>query len=448
MRLSQYFMPILRDDPKEAEIVSHRLMLRAGMIRQEAAGNYSWLPMGFKVLKKIEQIVREEQNRAGALEVLMPTIQPAELWKKSGRYDAYGKEMLRIKDRHDREMLFGPTNEEMITDIFRQGVQSYKDLPRNLYHIQWKFRDEVRPRFGVMRGREFLMKDAYSFDISREAGQHSYNKMFVSYLRTFARLGLKAIPMRAETGPIGGDQSHEFLILAETGESGVFFDRDYQDIHWESKDDIDYNNVGELAKTIAAFTSKYAATEDKHDQIEFESRVQESHRMTGRGIEVGHIFFFGTKYSDPMGCEVQGPDGKKIAVQSGSYGIGVSRLVGAIIEASHDTAGIIWPEAVAPFHVGLINIKVGDTAVDVECEKIYAELQAKNVDVLYDDKEGGAGGKFAAMDMIGLPWQIIVGPRGLKDGYAEVKNRKTGVRDNIPLDQVVGRFPAHTVQFS
>jgi prolyl-tRNA synthetase len=448
MRLSQYFMPILRDDPKEAEIVSHRLMLRAGMIRQEAAGNYSWLPMGFKVLKKIEQIVREEQNRAGALEVLMPTIQPAELWKKSGRYDAYGKEMLRIKDRHDREMLFGPTNEEMITDIFRQGVQSYKDLPRNLYHIQWKFRDEVRPRFGVMRGREFLMKDAYSFDISREAGQHSYNKMFVSYLRTFARLGLKAIPMRAETGPIGGDQSHEFLILAETGESGVFFDRDYQDIHWESKDDIDYNNVGELAKTIAAFTSKYAATEDKHDQIEFESRVQESHRMTGRGIEVGHIFFFGTKYSDPMGCEVQGPDGKKIAVQSGSYGIGVSRLVGAIIEASHDTAGIIWPEAVAPFHVGLINIKVGDTAVDVECEKIYAELQAKNVDVLYDDKESGAGGKFAAMDMIGLPWQIIVGPRGLKDGYAEVKNRKTGVRDNIPLDQVVGRFPAHTVQFS
>jgi prolyl-tRNA synthetase len=448
MRLSQYFMPILRDDPKEAEIVSHRLMLRAGMIRQEAAGNYSWLPMGFKVLKKIEQIVREEQNRAGALEVLMPTIQPAELWKKSGRYDAYGKEMLRIKDRHDREMLFGPTNEEMITDIFRQGVQSYKDLPRNLYHIQWKFRDEVRPRFGVMRGREFLMKDAYSFDISREAGQHSYNKMFVSYLRTFARLGLKAIPMRAETGPIGGDQSHEFLILAETGESGVFFDRDYQDIHWESKDDIDYNNVGELAKTIAAFTSKYAATEDKHDQIEFESRVQESHRMTGRGIEVGHIFFFGTKYSDPMGCEVQGPDGKKIAVQSGSYGIGISRLVGAIIEASHDTAGIIWPEAVAPFHVGLINIKVGDTAVDVECEKIYAELQAKNVDVLYDDKEGGAGGKFAAMDMIGLPWQIIVGPRGLKDGYAEVKNRKTGVRDNIPLDQVVGRFPAHTVQFS
>jgi prolyl-tRNA synthetase len=448
MRLSQYFMPILRDDPKEAEIVSHRLMLRAGMIRQEAAGNYSWLPMGFKVLKKIEQIVREEQNRAGALEVLMPTIQPAELWKKSGRYDAYGKEMLRIKDRHDREMLFGPTNEEMITDIFRQGVQSYKDLPRNLYHIQWKFRDEVRPRFGVMRGREFLMKDAYSFDISREAGQHSYNKMFVSYLRTFARLGLKAIPMRAETGPIGGDQSHEFLILAETGESGVFFDRDYQDIHWESKDDIDYNNVGELAKTIAAFTSKYAATEDKHDQIEFESRVQESHRMTGRGIEVGHIFFFGTKYSDPMGCEVQGPDGKKIAVQSGSYGIGVSRLVGAIIEASHDTAGIIWPEAVAPFHVGLINIKVGDTAVDVECEKIYAELQAKNVDVLYDDKDGGAGGKFAAMDMIGLPWQIIVGPRGLKDGYAEVKNRKTGVRDNIPLDQVVGRFPAHTVQFS
>jgi prolyl-tRNA synthetase len=447
MRLSQYFMPILRDDPKEAEIVSHKLMLRSGMIRQEAACNYSWLPMGFRVLKKIEQIVREEQNRAGAIEVLMPTIQPAELWKKSGRYDAYGKEMLRIRDRHDREMLFGPTNEEMITDIFRQGVQSYKDLPRNLYHIQWKFRDEVRPRFGVMRGREFLMKDAYSFDVSREAGQHSYNKMFVSYLKTFAKLGLKAIPMRAETGPIGGDQSHEFLILADTGESGVFFDRDYQDIHWEMKD-VDYDNVEELAKTIKTFTAKYAATDDKHDQNEFESRVQASHRMTGRGIEVGHIFFFGTKYSEPLGCEVQGADGKKVTVQSGSYGIGVSRLVGGIIEASHDDAGIIWPESVAPFHVGLINLKVGDAASDEACLKIYKALEAKDVEVLYDDKDGGAGGKFAAMDLIGLPWQVIIGPRGLKDGIAEVKNRKTGARENVALDQVVDRFPAYTMKFS
>ena len=312
MRLSQYFMPILRDDPKEAEIVSHRLMLRAGMIRQEAAGNYSWLPTGLKVLKKIEQIVREEQNRAGALEVLMPTIQPAELWKKSGRYEAYGQEMLRIKDRHDREMLYGPTNEEMITDIFRQGVQSYKDLPRNLYHIQWKFRDEVRPRFGVMRGREFLMKDAYSFDVSREAGQHSYNKMFVSYLRTFARLGLKAVPMRAETGPIGGSDSHEFLVLAETGESGVFFDGDFNDMDWD-KVEVNYDDVDAVAKLVDGFTSKYAATDEKHDVSEFERRVPEARRMRGRGIEVGHIFFFGTKYSEPMGCEVQGADGKKIS---------------------------------------------------------------------------------------------------------------------------------------
>ena len=441
MRLSQYFMPILRDDPKEAEIVSHKLMLRAGMVRQEAAGNYSWLPTGFRVLKKIEQIVREEQNRAGALEVLMPTIQPAELWKKSGRYDAYGKEMLRIKDRHDREMLYGPTNEEMITDIFRQGVQSYKDLPRNLYHIQWKFRDEVRPRFGVMRGREFLMKDAYSFDVSREAGQHSYNKMFVSYLRTFARMGLKAVPMRAETGPIGGSDSHEFLVLADTGESGVFFDGDFHEMDW-NKVEVDYDDVNAVAKLVESFTSKYAATDEKHDAAEFERRVPAAKRMTGRGIEVGHIFFFGTKYSEPLGCEVQGADGKKVAVQSGSYGIGVSRLVGGIIEASHDDAGIIWPEAVAPFHVGLINLKVGDAPSDEACLKIYKALQAKGVDVLFDDKDGGAGGKFAAMDLIGLPWQVIIGPRGLKDGIAEVKNRKTGARENVALDQVVGRFTA------
>ena len=439
MRLSQYFMPLLRDDPKEAEIVSHRLMLRTGMIRQEAAGSYSWLPMGFRVLKKIEQIVREEQNRAGALEVLMPTLQSADLWRKSGRYDDYGKEMLRIKDRQDRDLLYGPTNEEMITDIFRSGVQSYKDMPRNLYHIQWKFRDEVRPRFGVMRGREFLMKDAYSFDVSREAGQHAYNKMFVSYLRTFARLGLKAVPMRADTGPIGGDDSHEFLILAETGESGVFFDRDFYDMDW-SAFEIDYDDVGAVAKVVENFTSKYAATDEKHDQAEFEKRVPESQRLTGRGIEVGHIFFFGTKYSEPLGCEVQGPDGKKIAVQSGSYGIGVSRLVGGIIEASHDKDGIIWPEAVAPFHVGLINLKVGDAETDAACDRIYKALDTKGVDVLYDDRNQPGGAKFAAMDLIGLPWQVIIGPRGMKDGMAELKNRKTGARENIGLDHVVSRF--------
>jgi prolyl-tRNA synthetase len=439
MRLSQYFMPILRDDPKEAEIVSHKLMLRCGMIRQEAAGSYSWLPLGYRVLRKIEQIVREEQNRAGAIEVLMPTIQPADLWRKSGRYDAYGKEMLRIKDRHDRDMLFGPTNEEMITDIFRQGVQSYKELPRNLYHIQWKFRDEVRPRFGVMRGREFLMKDAYSFDLTREAGQHSYNKMFVSYLKTFARMGLKAVPMRAETGPIGGKDSHEFLILADTGESEVFLDRSFHDMDWQAFE-IDYENVEAVAKVVDDFTSKYAATSEMHDQADYEKRVPADRRVTGRGIEVGHIFFFGTKYSEPLGAVVQGPDGKMVPVQSGSYGIGVSRLVGGIIEASHDEAGIIWPEPVAPFKVGLINLKVGDADTDAACEHIYKALEAKGVDVLYDDRDERAGAKFGTMDLIGLPWQVIIGPRGLKDGIAEVKNRKTGERENVALDQLVARF--------
>ncbi len=441
MRLTQYFMPILRDDPKEAEIVSHRLMLRSGMVRQEAAGSYSWLPMGFRVLKKIEQIVREEQDRAGAIEVLMPTLQSADLWRKSGRYDAYGKEMLRIKDRQDRDLLYGPTNEEMITDIFRSGVQSYKDVPRNLYHIQWKFRDEVRPRFGVMRGREFLMKDAYSFDLTREAGQHSYNKMFVSYLKTFARLGLKAVPMRAETGPIGGKDSHEFLILAETGESEVFFDKAFHDMDW-SQFSIDYDDVKAVAGVVENFTSKYAATSEMHDAEDYEKRVPSDRRMTGRGIEVGHIFFFGDKYSLPMGCEVQGPDGKKVTLQSGSYGIGVSRLVGGIIEASHDKDGIIWPEAVAPFKVGLINIKSGDAEADAASDKIYAALQAKGVEVLYDDRAQPGGAKFATMDLIGLPWQVIIGPRGLKDGIAEVKNRKTGARENVALDQVVARLSA------
>ena len=441
MRLSQYFLPILRDDPKEAEVVSHKLMLRTGMIRQEAAGSYSWLPMGFRVLKKIEQIVREEQNRAGAIEVLMPTLQSADLWKKSGRYDAYGKEMLRVKDRHDREMLYGPTNEEMITDIFRSGIQSYKDVPRNLYHIQWKFRDEVRPRFGVMRGREFLMKDAYSFDLTLEAGMHSYNKMFVSYLKTFARLGIKAVPMRADTGPIGGDASHEFLVLAETGESGVFFDGALHDMDWSSVD-IDFDNVEAVAKLVADYTTRYAATDEKHDQAEFENRVPEAKRMSGRGIEVGHIFFFGTKYSEPLGCQVQGADGKMVTLQSGSYGIGVSRLVAGIIEASHDKDGIIWPESVSPFDIGLINIKTGDVDANAAAEKIYKGLTAKGKDVLYDDRNAAGGAKFAAMDLIGLPWQVIIGPRGLKDGVAEVKNRKTGARENVALDKVVERMTA------
>jgi prolyl-tRNA synthetase len=439
MRLSRYFLPILRDDPKEAEIVSHKLMLRAGMIRQEAAGSYSWLPLGLRALRKIEQIVREEQDRAGALEVLMPTIQSADLWRKSGRYEAYGKEMLRIKDRHDRDMLYGPTNEEMITDIFRQGVQSYKDLPRNLYHIQWKFRDEVRPRFGVMRGREFLMKDAYSFDLTREGGQHSYNKMFVSYLRTFARMGLKAVPMRAETGPIGGKDSHEFLILADTGESAVFFDRDFYDMDW-SAFDIDYDDVAAVSRIVDDFTAKYAATDDKHDQAEFDGRVPKARQLTGRGIEVGHIFFFGTKYSEPLGAFVQGPDGKMTPVLSGSYGIGVSRLVGAIIEASHDEAGIIWPEPVAPFRVGVINLKSGDAETDRAADGLYQSLLLQGTEVLYDDRDERAGAKFAAMDLIGLPWQAVVGPRGLKDGVVELKNRRTGEREMVPFEAVAARL--------
>ncbi len=439
MKLSNYFMPILRDDPKEAEIVSHSLMLRAGMIRQESAGIYSWLPTGFRVLKNIERIVREEQDRAGAIEILMPTIQSADLWRKSGRYDDYGKEMLRIRDRKDRDMLFGPTNEEMVTEIFRTGVQSYKDLPRNLYHIQWKFRDELRPRFGIMRGREFLMKDAYSFDLSPEAGRHSYNKMFVSYLRTFARMGLKAIPMRAETGPIGGNLSHEFLILADTGESEVYFDRDFYDMNWQEFT-IDYDDVNAVAQVVDDFTSKYAATDDMHDQSEFESRVPQDKRLSGRGIEVGHIFFFGTKYSEPLGCQVQDEAGETVTIHSGSYGIGVSRLAGAIIEASHDENGIVWPDAVAPFRVGLINLKSGDAQTDAACMNIYNSLKNAGVTVLYDDRDDRAGAKFARMDLIGLPWQVVVGPRGLKDGVGEVKRRATGERENVALDQIASRF--------
>ena len=439
MRLSKYFLPILKENPKEAEIVSHRLMLRAGMIRQASAGIYSWLPMGFKVLKNIERIVREEQERAGAIEVLMPTIQSADLWRESGRYDDYGKEMLRIQDRHDRELLYGPTNEEQITEIFRFGARSYKDVPRNLFHIQWKFRDEVRPRFGVMRGREFLMKDAYSFDIDETGGRLSYNKMFVSYLRTFARMGLTAIPMRAETGPIGGDLSHEFIILAETGESGVFCHRDILDIP-PPGDDIDYES--DLAPMIEHYTDYYAATEDVHDAARFAREVPEEKRIETRGIEVGQVFFFGSKYSDPMGAKVAGSDGKEHTIQSGSYGIGVSRLAGAIIEASHDDAGIIWPKAVAPFQVGLLNLKIGDTATDNACNDLYNRLQKAGIDTLYDDTDERAGGKFKTMDLIGLPWQLIVGPRGLENGEVELKNRASGERENLSLDAAFNKLAA------
>ncbi len=424
MRLSRYFLPILREAPKEAEIVSHRLMLRAGMIRQEAAGIYAWLPLGLRVLNKISDIVREEQNRAGAIECLMPTIQLADLWRESGRYDAYGAEMLRIKDRHEREMLFGPTNEEMITEIFRAGVRSYKDLPKNLYHIQWKFRDERRPRFGVMRSREFLMKDAYSFDLDQAGARVSYNRMVVAYLRTFARLGMKAIPMRADTGPIGGDLSHEFIILAKTGESAVFCHKDFLDFEAPPAD-VDFDDADALQAIVDKWTSLYAATEEMHDEAAFEA-IPEANRVSARGIEVGHIFYFGTKYSEPMKAVVAAPDGKMVPVHMGSYGIGPSRVAAAIIEASHDDGGIIWPEAVAPFRVGLVNLKPGDAPCDAACEDLYARLEAAGVDVLYDDTDERPGSKFATMDLIGLPWRLVVGPKGLANGQVELKQRAGG----------------------
>ncbi|MCB2112955.1 MAG: proline--tRNA ligase [Parvularculaceae bacterium] len=434
MRLSRFYLPLLKETPSEAQIASHQLMLRAGMVRQESAGIYAWLPLGYRVLKKIEQIVREEQNRAGAVEMLMPTIQSAELWRESGRYEAYGKEMLRIKDRADREMLFGPTNEEMITEIFRAGVRSYKDLPKMLYHIQWKFRDEVRPRFGVMRGREFLMKDTYSFDADQAGARNSYNKMFVAYLRTFARMGLTSIPMRADTGPIGGDLSHEFIILADTGESAVFCDRKLLELDAPGAD-TDFDS--DLQPMIDRYTSYYAATEEKHDAAEFDKAVAESDRISARGIEVGHIFYFGDKYSKPMKAVVTGADGKDRPVEMGSYGVGVSRLVGAIIEAYHDDAGCKWPAPVAPFHVGLINLKVGDAAADEASIRAYAALEDAGVEVLYDDTPARPGEKFARMDLIGLPHQLIIGPRGLAAGKVEVKRRADGHRDEIALGAAI-----------
>jgi prolyl-tRNA synthetase len=429
MRLSRYFLPILRETPKEAEIVSHRLMLRAGMLRQETAGIYAWLPLSLRVLNKINAIIREEQNRAGAVEMLMPTIQPADLWRESGRYDDYGKEMLRIQDRHEREMLYGPTNEEMVTEIFRAYVRSYKDLPLNLYHIQWKFRDEVRPRFGVMRSREFLMKDAYSFDLDADGARHSYAKMFAAYLRTFSRMGLKAIPMRADTGPIGGNLSHEFIILASTGESEVFCHKDFLEFDAPAQD-VDFDDRAAMQSVVDKWTSRYAATSEMHDEAAFAS-VPEADRVSARGIEVGHIFSFGTKYSQPMRAVVNGPDGKEVVVQMGSYGIGPSRLAAALIEANHDEAGIIWPRAVAPFHVGLANLKAGDAATDAACDDLYAKLSKAGVETLYDDRDERPGAKFATFDLIGLPHQLIVGPKGLAAGEVEVKDRRTGARETL-----------------
>ena len=425
MRLSQYFLPVLKETPKEAQIASHRLMLRAGMIQQSSAGIYSWLPLGKRVLDKIATIVREEQDRSGALEILMPTLQPAEIWQESERYDDYGAEMLRVKDRHDRDMLYGPTNEEQVTDIFRTHVRSYKALPLNLYHIQWKFRDEVRPRFGIMRGREFLMKDAYSFDLNADGARTAYNKMFVSYLKTFARMGLTAIPMEADTGPIGGDMSHEFIILAETGESGVYFHKD-----WLKADllaEIDYD--ADLQPFVDKFTSIYARADEKHDPAT--CLVEDVDLMSMRGIEIGHIFYFGTKYSAAMGAVVSGPDGKNVPVHMGSYGIGVSRLVGGIIEASHDDKGIIWPDSVAPFGVAVVNLKPGDAICDAASQSLYDQLAAAGCDPLIDDRNERPGAKLAAMDLIGIPWQIVVGPRGMDNGVVEVKRRKTGETNEV-----------------
>jgi prolyl-tRNA synthetase len=433
LRLTRVFLPTLKETPAEAQIVSHRLMLRAGLIRQTSAGIYAWLPAGLRVLRRVEQIVREEQDRAGAQEILMPTIQPADLWQRSGRYDDYGKEMLRIRDRQDREMLFGPTNEEMVTDIFRSFAASYRDLPRNLYHIQWKFRDELRPRFGVMRGREFLMKDAYSFDLTKEASEHSYRQMFVAYLRTFARMGLKAIPMQADTGPIGGNLSHEFIILAETGESQVFLDRALLDFDpLATVPDYD----GDLSPLVDFWTGHYAATDEKHDEAGW-ARVPAESQVSARGIEVGHIFHFGTKYSAPMGLTVAGSDGQPVIPEMGSYGIGVSRLVAALIEAHHDEAGIKWPDAVAPWRASILNLKPGDAASDALCERLHDALPDQ---ALLDDRPERAGVKFNDADLMGLPWQAIIGPRGAKDGRVELKRRATGERVELSFDDALARI--------
>ncbi|MGF1500646.1 MAG: proline--tRNA ligase [Paracoccaceae bacterium] len=438
MRLTRYFLPVLKETPQDAQIASHRLMLRAGMIRQQSAGIYSWLPLGYKVLRRIETIVHEEQARAGHIPVLMPTIQPADLWRESGRYDAYGPEMLRIRDRHDRDMLFGPTNEEMVTDIFRSHVGSYRDLPLTLYHIQWKFRDEIRPRFGVMRGREFLMKDGYNFDLTKEAALHAYNRHLVTYLRTYERMGLQAIPMRADSGPIGGDNTHEFLVLAETGESEVFYDSQVTDIRLGARD-IDYHDAAACQAVLEEFTALYARTDETHDAAVFEE-IPEERRRAARGIEVGQIFYFGTKYSEPMGAVVTDQDGERVPVHMGSHGIGVSRLVGALIEANHDDKGIVWPESVAPFHVGLVNLRQGDAAVDAACEDLYAKLTGAGLDVLYDDRDDRAGAKFATMELIGLPWRVTVGPRGLADGKVELTARRTGESVDLAPEDAVARL--------
>ncbi|GAD54043.1 LOW QUALITY PROTEIN: prolyl-tRNA synthetase, bacterial type [Limimaricola cinnabarinus LL-001] len=438
MRLTRYFLPVLKETPAEAQIVSHRYMLRAGLIKQAGAGIYSWLPLGLRVLRNIERIVDEEQQKAGHIPLLMPTLQPADLWRESGRYEAYGEEMLRIKDRQGRDLLYGPTNEEMITDIFRSYISSYRDLPKTLYHIQWKFRDEMRPRFGVMRGREFLMKDGYNFDVDRESALEAYDRHMVSYLRTYERMGLKAIPMRADSGPIGGENTHEFLVLAETGESEVFYDSAILDLQLGERM-VNYEDPDQLKQIVSEWTTPYARTDETHDAALF-AEVPEERRRTSRGIEVGQIFYFGTKYSEAMGATVTNAEGARVPVEMGSHGIGVSVLVGAIIEASHDDKGIIWPEGVTPFHVGIVNLRQGDAETDAACAGIYAGLRTLGLDPLYDDRDERAGAKFATMDLIGLPWRITVGPKGLKNGVVELVSRRTGESEELPPEQAVEKI--------
>ncbi|NCW37229.1 MAG: proline--tRNA ligase [Proteobacteria bacterium] len=434
MYISKSFIPILKDIPSEAKIKSHQLMLRVGMIKQSSAGIYSWLPLGFKVMKKIEQIVREEQNKIGAQEILMPTIQSSEIWKESGRYDDYGEEMLRIKDRQNREMLYGPTNEELVTDIFRSSVKSYKSLPQLLYHIQWKFRDEIRPRFGIMRGREFYMKDAYSFDISDEEAFFSYNKFFISYLRTFKRLGLTAIPMAADTGPIGGNLSHEFIILAETGESKIFTDKRVFDV--ETGDiEVEKKSLEDLRKKYEQF---YSVTDEKFNKEEFEKTVAEDNRLITKGIEVGHIFYFGDKYSKPMNASVDLPGGKKDFVKMGSYGIGVSRLVGAIIEAKFDEKNEImkWPISVAPYDLIIIPmINKNDNSALIKAENIFSELAANNIDAIIDDTDENFSSKIKKSNLIGAPFQIIIGKKSEGDTF---EFKETGNEaQNLPLKEII-----------
>ena len=437
MRLTNYFLPVLKESPSDAEIVSHQLMMRAGMISQSSSGIYSWLPLGLRVLKKIENIVREEQDAAGVNEILMPTIQPADLWKESGRYEDYGKEMLRINDRQDREMLYGPTNEEQVTDIFRRSIKSYKELPQLLYHIQWKFRDELRPRFGVMRGREFLMKDAYSFDLDKQKSEISYNKFFVCYLKTFQRLELKAIPMAAETGPIGGDLSHEFIIISKTGESDIYFDSKLLE---QENELFNINYSEDLSGLVNSYKTLYAVSDDKFNQDDFDKNVSNENQTKSKGIEVGHIFSFGTKYSEAMKANVLNKDGKQATVFMGSYGIGISRLVGAIIESSNDEKGIIWPKSVSPYDIGIINLKQKDDDITLISDDVYEKLLSAGFDVLYDDKDDNPGVKFSRMDLIGLPYQVIIGNKSKSDYILEVKNRKTGDISEVNIKNITSFF--------